>query len=489
MLRAQVGAAPRAAALQRHSTQRRAVALAAPAAAAAQQRLQARARRLAPPGAGPAAPRGPAAAAPRALAGGAAAAAAAPSSTATASGPRLSEGRAAAALGLGTATANGPHEKNEDAAVIARLSRAQDPNASLDGGGPGPAAPAPAPAPGAGAGARGMRAHAYAPLSITAALAGCGLKSSDPASGNPGRGAHGARAVAAVSVAGIEDGGGGGGGAVLAHMAAVLDGHGGRGTAKWASRRLPHLVADQLARDPAGDLTAALSSALRSFERWWSDAMHDPAISRHGHDDSGSTACLALIAPAAGGWRLALANLGDSRALLVDADGGAEALSEMHNTGNPSELERLLAAGAQVVHPQAGAAEGGALADGHARFFPKGPIWGKRGLKVSRALGDVHFKRPTALVSTEPHCRELSLPLGGRHRLLLLLTDGVTDVLADGEVAALALAALARPQEERLPGLPAHDDDAQAAARAVVAAAAARDAAHDNMTCVAVVLG
>jgi serine/threonine protein phosphatase PrpC len=116
--------------------------------------------------------------------------------------------------------------------------------------------------------------------------------------------------------------------------------------------------------------------------------MHDPAISRHGHDDSGSTASLALLAPdpsaPAGGWRLAVANLGDSRALLVRADGRAEALSEVHNTGNPAELERLLAAGAQVVHPQAGAAAGGALADGHARFFPRGPIWGKRGLKVSR---------------------------------------------------------------------------------------------------------
>jgi serine/threonine protein phosphatase PrpC len=129
--------------------------------------------------------------------------------------------------------------------------------------------------------------------------------------------------------------------------------------------------------------------------------MHDPSISRHGHDDSGSTASLALISPCAvpsasgsngssdsssssiTGWRLAVANLGDSRALLVGADGSVQELSEVHNTGNPSELERLLAAGAQVVHPQSGAPTA-ALADGHARFFPKGPIWGKRGLKVSR---------------------------------------------------------------------------------------------------------
>jgi serine/threonine protein phosphatase PrpC len=289
-------------------------------------------------------------------------------------------------------------------------------------------------------------------------------------------------------------------------------------------------------------------SALRSFDRWWSDAMHDPAISRHGHDDSGSTAALALAAPAPGppgGWRLAVANLGDSSALLVNPDGSVSALSELHNTGNPSELERLLVAGAQVVHPQPGA-DGAGLADGHARFFPKGPIWGKRGLKVSRcagrfggaggrrqgvqvaggrarggrrplplssqglcrapltldpqppaslhplprrALGDVHFKRPAQLVSTDPFTTEVLVPPGPGPRLLLLVTDGVTDVLDHERIAALALAALARPPEARLAGLPPHDDDARAAAAAVVAAAAAHELAHDNMTCAALVFG
>jgi len=217
------------------------------------------------------------------------------------------------------------------------------------------------------------------------------LKSTDPGSGNLARGAtqRNAQGAATVAVSGIEDDGGAGGcgPALIAHMAAVLDGHGGRGTAKWASRRLPHLVAEHLQRNPRAAPIAALSNALRSFDRWWADAMHDPAISRHGHDDSGCTATLALITPADApgdaGWRVAFANLGDSRALLVGADGSVVELSEVHNTGNASELRRLLEAGAQVVHPQPGGPMA-SLADGHARFFPKGPIWGKRGLKVSR---------------------------------------------------------------------------------------------------------
>ena len=461
---------------------------------------------------------------------------------------------------------NGPYEKNEDAAFIARLwapvqqQQQQQQQQHHHAGGYGARA-----------------AAAAAPLGVTAAVAGCGLKNTDPGSGNGpwrratgdqngGGSVGGAEAEAAlpyhIAVGALEDHGGalsaaaGGDDAALAadqqqrqrqgeegaaaaaataaaaavaHLAAVLDGHGGRGTAKWASRRLPRLVAEHLGRATAeaagatngagaatgggvgAAATAALVGALRAFDRWWADAAHDPEISRHGHDDSGSTAALALIAPApGGGWRVAVANLGDSRALLVGADASVTPLSEVHNTGNAAELARLAAAGAQLVHPSAAAVMSAAaanssgdddadgdgagasaaarqLADGHARFFPKGPIWGRRGLKVSRALGDASFKRPQALVSAEPATRDVALPPGGGHRLLLLLTDGVTDVLSDAEIASTALAALSRPPEARLPGLPPHDDDARAAARAVVAAAAAHRLAHDNMTCAACV--
>jgi len=82
---------------------------------------------------------------------------------------------------------------------------------------------------------------------------------------------------------------------------------------------------------------------------------------------------------------------------------------------------------------------------------------------------------------------ELVIAPTDTHRVLVLVTDGVTDVLGDGEIAELAVGALSRPTEQRLPGLPPHEDDARAAARAVVAAAAANAAAHDNMTCVCAV--
>ncbi len=102
-----------------------------------------------------------------------------------------------------------------------------------------------------------------------------------------------------------------------------------------------------------------------------------------------------------------------------------------------------------------------------------------------RALGDVQFKRPNAFVITDPHCVEVTLLPAAGHRLLLLLTDGVTDVLKDDEIVRLAMGALGRPGDARAEsGLPRHDDDARAAAAAVVAAAAAHALAHDNMTCV-----
>jgi hypothetical protein len=142
--------------------------------------------------------------------------------------------------------ANGPHEKNEDAAVLARLRRTT----------------AAAAANGNGNGGRARAAAAAAPpFTITAALAGCGLKSTEVGSGNPKRGGRGADAVAAVSVSGLEGADGDAAddeaaAPLVAHMAAVLDGHGGRGTAKWAARRLPHLVADYLRANPQAELSS-----------------------------------------------------------------------------------------------------------------------------------------------------------------------------------------------------------------------------------------
>ncbi|KAI8464470.1 MAG: phosphatase 2C-like domain-containing protein [Monoraphidium minutum] len=430
----------------------------------------------------------------------AAVAAAAPEARAAARAEVMVASVAAWQIGLGSATANGLHEKNEDAAVLARLLRPDPSAGSTDGCG------------GGGAGGGGG-------LDVLLSLAGAGLKNDDP----PGRpvvnnpraplSARALQRAAEVRVFGLEAPtcGGGGGPALVAHLAGVMDGHGGRGTSKWAARRLPLLVAEALQRDPSLNLTAALTGALRGFDRWWSNAMHDPDISRYGHDDSGSTAMLAAVAPRppadGGGWRLAVANLGDGAALLLAPGGGVTQLSETHNTGNPAELERLIAAGAQVVTPLPGGGGddggGGGGGGGHARFFTRGPIWGKVGLKVSRALGDVQFKRPVPLVSTDPHCTELHLPPGAGGGLLLLLSDGVTDVLADHEIAELALAAIADADSGgggsggdssggdssggRAGGQ--HDEHAKAVAAAVVAAAAHDAGAHDNMTCACVVFG
>lgn len=133
--------------------------------------------------------------------------------------------------------ANGLHEKNEDAAVIARLAR-PDPASSTD----------------AGSGSEGNGGQGG--IAISAALSGAGLKNDDP----PGRplpsdpraplSSRALARAATVSVAGLDGGVAGAPAAVIAHLAAVLDGHGGRGTSKWASRRLPHLVAENLMRDP-----------------------------------------------------------------------------------------------------------------------------------------------------------------------------------------------------------------------------------------------
>jgi serine/threonine protein phosphatase PrpC len=55
-------------------------------------------------------------------------------------------------------------------------------------------------------------------------------------------------------------------------------------------------------------------------------------------------------------------------------------------------------------------------------------------------LGDFAFKHPEALLSVEPHVATQALTPDDR--LVLLATDGVTDVLSDEAVFELALTAL-----------------------------------------------
>lgn len=105
---------------------------------------------------------------------------------------------------------------------------------------------------------------------------------------------------------------------------------------------------------------------------------------------------------------LSVAHVGDSRVMLIDADGSAITLTEDHSPNRPDELARIEREGGGVIHGRVN----GVLA-------------------VSRAVGD------TALKNVVPALPEESeYHLGRNDQLIVLATDGLWDMVSAKEVAS-----------------------------------------------------
>lgn len=250
-------------------------------------------------------------------------------------------------------------------------------------------------------------------------------------------------------------------------MYAVLDGHGGDRAAKIGKRVLFAAVRDKLrAKSPApvdgsvsasaspgsdgaeDDVETARQALLFAFDEAETQI---EALARRGSWIDGSTACCALIV----GGVLAVANLGDSRAVLGRAGGRTLALSVDHKPDDAEEHQRICEAGGLVT------------------LFPGDCARVNGDLALSRALGDVRWKFPMqetpsmppryvlrpppssqppsparapahgrSIVSATPDVECVRLLPGDD--LLLIACDGLWDVMESDDAVAFARARIER---------------------------------------------
>lgn len=183
----------------------------------------------------------------------------------------------------------------------------------------------------------------------------------------------------------------------------VYDGHGSQQEMSFCKAEMHKIVGKELGKRQASD---SMASALKA-----SFLQADSSIQeKYGSLKSGCTATVALARrEQSGGVELFVANVGDSRALLVSSS-GTRRLTHEHRTSDEPELQRIRDEGGFVYNRRVGGR-----------------------LSVTRALGDFDLK---PIVSAEPDVSSYRGP-GDEVVALVLASDGLWDVIDDDEVEEL----------------------------------------------------
>lgn len=182
---------------------------------------------------------------------------------------------------------------------------------------------------------------------------------------------------------------------------AVYDGHGGRQAVDYVEAKLHDVVLQEL-RSQSSPSTAP--AALRSsFEKV------DGQLGMLGAWNNGTTATVVLTHRMPDSLTVHVANVGDSRAVVSNREGGVRRVSKEHKATDPDEVKRVLDEGGSVR---------------------RGRVGGQ--LSVSRALGDHHLK--SSGVSCIPDVMTFD---GTRERALIVASDGLWDVVSDEDACKI----------------------------------------------------
>jgi len=189
---------------------------------------------------------------------------------------------------------------------------------------------------------------------------------------------------------------------------AVMDGHGGRGVVELVKNYLIQNCASEVKKffEPLNsDMSTVFKKAFNA-----TDQQVQREISAK--DRSGCTAVVAVLKRKGKTRTLHVANIGDSRALVIKKGGLVERLSFDHKATDPGEKERIEKEGGLMI---------------------MGKVAGILG--VTRAFGDFELKESPWLI-TDPHVNEVELK-NGQDTHVILACDGLFDVTTDEQVAEI----------------------------------------------------
>mmetsp|Transcript_23741 Transcript_23741/g.33199 ORF Transcript_23741/g.33199 Transcript_23741/m.33199 type:complete len:388 (-) Transcript_23741:491-1654(-) len=184
----------------------------------------------------------------------------------------------------------------------------------------------------------------------------------------------------------------------------VYDGHGGARCSKYLETAMVNAIGGL--SDPTD--TEELKKVCLAVDAEF--------LKREEEREDGSTAVFCVVTPQEGKklYNITTANIGDSRAILIHADGKIEPLTEDHKPNNPEEMERITRAGGSVSSCRV---------DGQ--------------LALSRAIGDWNYKDNGDLQATEQKVipvPDITRTVAKQGDTLLICCDGLFEQMSNEEV-------------------------------------------------------
>jgi len=193
------------------------------------------------------------------------------------------------------------------------------------------------------------------------------------------------------------------------HFFGVFDGHGGKDVAQYCSTRAHQVYFSVKTEHPDWGLQQVWTQTYASLDK---EIQENLAIEDADCEGSTGTTCHLQVLPN-GKFAISVANVGDSKAILID-DNDLRVLSETHRPTNESEEKRVKSEGGRITGER------------NKRLNGR--------LAVTRALGDHLMKKTTKGLTSTPFIQDTVTVDDSIQSVIVMASDGLWDVVPDSLV-------------------------------------------------------